>query len=259
MPPHVANRAATAIESRSRILVVDDDADLRIILEGVLVGAGMDVIAAGHGRQALHLLFEKRPDAVVLDLGLPDIDGVEVLSRLRDMTDVPVVVLTARGMERQKIEAFGRGADDYVTKPFSNAELVARLQAVLRRAHAGSEQSEMLTDGPLSIDLLGKEVRLSGGQIQLSPIDWNLLVALVRHKGQVLSLDQLLAYAWRDTYGVNPARVKFATLRLRRRMGWQDPATSPIEAVRGFGYRYRGLPATLSASASDGTELARDT
>ena len=129
-----------------RRLVVDDDADIRTILEGVLGRAGMDVIAAADGRQALRLLlFDHRPDAVVLDLGLPDLDGFEVLRRVRDLTDAPVLVLTARGLEADKLEGFGLGADDYVTKPFSNAELVARLHAVLRRAGPDSGTSHLLT------------------------------------------------------------------------------------------------------------------
>jgi DNA-binding response OmpR family regulator len=228
-------------EPRPRILVVDDDADIRPILEGVLGRAGMDVIAAADGRQALRLLFDERPDAVVLDLGLPDLDGFEVLRRMRDLTKAPVLVLTARGLEADKLEGFGLGADNYVTKPFSNAELVARLRAALRRAGPDSGKPHLLTDGPLTIDLWAKVARLSGTQVYLSPIDWNLLVTFVRHKGQVLSLEQLLEHAWSDPYGVGTERVKFATLRLRKRMGWQDPATSPIETVRGFGYRYRGL------------------
>ncbi len=236
MPAHAAQGSP-----RPRILVVDDDADIRTVLEGVLGRARMDVIAAADGRQALRLLFDQRPDAVVLDLGLPDLYGFEVLRRIRDLTDAPVLVLTARGLEADKLEGFGLGADDYITKPFSNAELVARLHASLRRAGPGSGAST-LTDGPLTIDLQAKAVQLAGTQIHLSPTDWNLLVTFVRHKGQVLSLEQLLEHAWNDPYGVSTDRVKFATLRLRKRMAWQDPATSPIETVRGFGYRYRGLP-----------------
>ena len=241
VPAYAAHGSPQPGEPQPRILVVDDDADIRTILEGVLGRAGMDVIAAADGRQALRLLFDERPDAVVLDLGLPDLDGFEVLRRMRDLTEAPVLVLTARGLEADKLEGFGLGADDYVTKPFSNAELVARLRAALRRAGPDSGTSHLLTDGPLTIDLQAKAVWLSATQIRLSPTDWNLLVTFVRHRGQVLSLEQLLEHAWRDPYGVNPERVKFATLRLRKRMGWQDPATSPIETVRGFGYRYRGL------------------
>lgn len=229
---------------RRRVLVVDDDEDIRVILEAVLQRAGLDVITAATGREALRRTFEDHPDLVILDLGLPDLDGLEVLARLRDMSDLPVLVLTARGLEQEKVEGFGRGADDYVTKPFSNAELIARVEALLRRL-AGAEQdvAERFVDGDLVVDLRARTAHVGGERIELSPTDWNLLVSFVRHPGQVLDPAQLLDLAWADPYGIGPERVKFAVLRLRKRLGWQDPATSPIEAVRGFGYRYRGMQA----------------
>jgi DNA-binding response OmpR family regulator len=220
--------------------VVDDDDDIRTVLTAMLGRADLDIVTAANGRDALRRLFEDRPDAMVLDLGLPDLDGFEVLRRVRDVTDIPVVVLTARGLERDKVEGLGLGADDYVTKPFSNAELVARVQAALRRAGPGTDMVEHLTDGPVTVDLRAKMVALDGKPVALSPTEWNLLVTFIRHPGQVLSPEQLLEHAWADPVGVGPERVKFAVLRLRRRMGWQAPETSPIEAVRGFGYRYRG-------------------
>jgi DNA-binding response OmpR family regulator len=221
--------------------VVDDDRDIRTLLADVLAEAGLQVSTAGSGRDALQQTFARRPDLVVLDLGLPDIDGMEVLRRLRDMTDLPILVLTARGMERDKVEGLVLGADDYVTKPFSNAELVARVQALLRRAATSRDDLvEVLGDGDLVVDLQRLTAHLGGELVRLSPIEWNLLVCFLRHRGQTLSPDQLLRQAWADPIGVGPERVKFAVLRLRRRLGWQDPATSPIEAVRGFGYRYRG-------------------
>ena len=241
MPATAAQGPPRVTEPRPRILVIDDDADIRTILEEVLSRAGMATIPAADGRQALRLLFGQRPDAIVLDLGLPDLDGFEVLRRVRELTGAPVLVLTARGLEADKVKGFGLGADDYITKPFSNAELVARLHAALRRAGPGSGTPHLLTDGPLTIDLQAKAVWLSGTQVRLSPTDWNLLVTFVRHRGQVLSLEQLLEHAWRESSGFTAGRVKFATLRLRKHMGWQDPAASPIETVRGFGYRYRGL------------------
>jgi DNA-binding response OmpR family regulator len=155
------------------VLVVDDDDDIRTVLSEVLRRADLDVMDAATGRDALRRAFEDRPDVVVLDLGLPDLDGMEVLRRLRDMTDLPVLVLTARGLERDKVDGLLLGADDYVTKPFSNAEIVARVLALLRRAGSGNDVVERIADGDL---------------------------------------------------------------------GWQDPDTSPIEAVRGFGYRYRSRP-----------------
>jgi DNA-binding response OmpR family regulator len=225
---------------RRRVLVTDDDPDIRILLTDMLARADLDVTTAATGAEALRQTFAHRPDLVVLDLGLPDIDGLEVIRRLRELTDVPILVLTARGLEHDKVQGLVRGADDYVTKPFSNAELVARVQALLRRTRADDEPMETLGDGGLVVDLRQHTVHSDGASVSLSPIEWNLLVTFLRHPGQLLSPDQLLEHAWADPTGVGPERVKFAVLRLRRRLGWQDPATSPIEAVRGFGYRYRG-------------------
>ena len=228
----------------ARVLVVDDDDDIRTILTAVLERAGLTVTTAASGREALRRAFEDHPDLVVLDLGLPDLDGIEVLRRLRDMSDLPVLLLTARAGEGDKVTGLGTGADDYVTKPFSNAELVARVEALLRRvAGARPATADRLVDGPLVVDLRARTAHLDGERIELTPIDWNLLVTFLRHPGQVLDADQLLELAWADPHGIGPERVKFAVLRLRKRLGWQDPATSPIEAVRGFGYRYRGLAA----------------
>ena len=222
------------------ILLVDDAEDLRTVLTGVLEAAGFRVVTAANGHEALRNVFASHPDLVVLDLGLPDLDGLDVLTRIRDMTDLPVLVLTARSVDRDKLTGFQLGADDYVTKPFSNAELIARITALLRRAASSRAPVSVLQDGPLIINLQTQAVTLAGAPITLTPTDWSLLTVFVAHPGQVLSREQLLELAWKDPLGVGPERVKFAVQRLRRRMGWQPPATSPIESVRGFGYRYRG-------------------
>ena len=222
------------------ILLVDDAEDLRTVLTGVLEAAGFRVDTAASGHEALRSVFAGHPDLVVLDLGLPDLDGLEVLTRIRDMTDLPVLVLTARSVDRDKLKGFQLGADDYVTKPFSNTELTARITALLRRAGRSQAAVSVLQDGPLLINLETQVVTLADAPVTLTPTDWSLLIAFVTHPGQVLSQEQLLELAWKDPLGVGPERVKFAVQRLRRRMGWQPPARSPIESVRGFGYRYRG-------------------
>jgi DNA-binding response OmpR family regulator len=233
----------TPEEERPVVLVVDDEADIRTVLAAVFDEAGFDVVAVADGREAIRATFEHRPDLVVLDLGLPDLDGMDVLRRIREMSDVPVLVLTARDSEIDKVTGFSHGADDYLTKPFSNAEIVARAHALLRRRRSVTEEAR-LVDGGLVVDLMAKSVHLDGEPVALSRIDWNLLVAFLRHRGQVLSPDQLLEQAWGDPFGGGDGRVKFAIRRLRRRLGWDDPATSPIETVRGFGYRYRGVADT---------------
>src|SRR5689334_11453527 len=174
--------------------------------------------------------------AVVLDIGLPDLDGWQVLERIRDISDVPVLVLTARNMEVDKVRGLQAGADDYLTKPFGNAELVARVQALLRRANGQAHTDEVLVDehSGVRMELATRRVLVEGEPVDVSPLEWRLLLALEQHRGQVLAPEQLLELAWNDPIGVSPERVKFAVLRLRRKLG---AAGRHIENVRGFGYR----------------------
>jgi DNA-binding response OmpR family regulator len=222
-----------------QVLVVDDDPDIRTVLGGVYERAGFGVETAEDGRAALRALFDREFDLVVLDLGLPGLDGMSVLGRIREMSDLPVIVLTARGLENDKVSALTAGADDYLTKPFGNGELVARSVALLRRAPRGAAVDHVLDDGTVRMDLSRREALIDGAEVRLTPTDWNLLLAFVQRPEHVLSPEQLLELAWHDPFGIGPDRVKFAVLRLRRRAGWDDVATSPLQAVRGFGYRYR--------------------
>lgn len=225
-----------------RVLVVDDDPDIRTVVSGVLGRAGLDVAAASDGRTALRMLFDERFDLVVLDLGLGAMDGMIVLSRIREVTDLPVLVLTARGLELDKVSAFQQGADDYLTKPFSNSELAARSLALLRRAGSQTVYDEVVDDGTVRLELARRKAWVDGKSVDLTPTDWKLLAAFAQRPDYVLSAEQLLDLAWGDPLGIGPERVKFAVLRLRRRIGWEDTASSPIQAVRGFGYRYRPRP-----------------
>lgn len=224
------------------VLVVEDDPDIRDLLKALLSREGYSVEEASSGRGGLKTFHQSRPGLVILDLGLPDLDGWQVLERIRDMSDVPVLVLTARGAERDKVRGLNSGADDYLTKPFSRVELLARLQAIRRRqsASAAREPKFVFDDGRLSIDFEGQQVTLDGELLVMTPTEFRLLSSLVRHSGQILSPTQLLELAWDDPSGLAPSRVKYAILRLRKKLGWEDTATSPIETVRGFGYRYAG-------------------
>lgn len=228
------------------MLVVDDDPDIRTVVSGVLGRAGLEVASASDGRTALRMLFDERFDLVVLDLGLGAMDGMVVLSRIREVTDLPVLVLTARGLERDKVTAFHEGADDYLTKPFSNSELVARSLALLRRMGHHTTYEEVIDDGTVRLELGRRKAWVDGRAVDLTPTDWRLLAAFVQRPDYVLSAEQLLELAWGDPLGIGPERVKFAVLRLRRRVGWAETATSPLQAVRGFGYRYR--PRATSSS-----------
>jgi DNA-binding response OmpR family regulator len=221
------------------VLAIEDDADIRQLLKALLDREGYRVTEASSGREGLRAFHQVRPDLVLLDLGLPDLDGWQVLERIRDMSDAPVLVLTARSTERDKVRGLNAGADDYLTKPFSRVELLARLQAIRRRQVAARAPQAVFDDGRIRVDVTHQEVTVGGEPVLLTPTEYRLLTTLVRHAGQVLSADQLIELAWDDPSGLAPARVKYAVLRLRRKLAWDDTADSPLETVRGFGYRYR--------------------
>ena len=225
-----ANRATT-------VLTIEDDADIRQLLRALLGREGYTVCEAATGRQGLRTFFQTRPDIVILDVGLPDLDGWQVLERIRDMSDAPVLVLTARSAERDKVRGLNAGADDYLTKPFSRVELLARLQAVRRRRVTTSAVQTTYDDGRVKMDFLHQQAYLNGKPVLLTPTEYRLLSALVRHANQILSADQLIELAWDDPTGLAPARVKYAVLRLRRKLDW-DTEDAPLQTVRGFGYRY---------------------
>ena len=222
----------------ARILVVDDDADVRGLVRELLERAGATVSEAADGREALRLLYDVRPDVIVLDVTMPELDGWQTLERVRDLTEVPVLMLTARDTELEKVRGLRAGADDYVTKPFGRQELLARVGVLLRRAAAtpawGSDR-ETYADGRVSVDVTRAEVRVGDREVQLTPLEFRLLVAFMRNPGQVLSRDQLLELVWGDAEAVSSGQVKVAISYLRRKLG----AADAIETVRGFGYRWR--------------------
>jgi DNA-binding response OmpR family regulator len=224
--------------NRARALVVDDEADIRGLLRQLLERAGYDVVEAENGRAGLRELHARPPDVVLLDVAMPELDGWETLERIRDLSDVPVLMLTARSGELEKVRGLKAGADDYVTKPFGRQELLARLEALLRRAGPSEERPETYADALITIDFAQREVTAGGAKIELTPLEFRLLAAFVRNPNQVLSHDQLLELVWSDSLGGSRSRIKLYVGYLRGKLSTAGVEV-PIETVRGFGYRYR--------------------
>jgi DNA-binding response OmpR family regulator len=223
----------------SRILVVDDEEDIRGLVRTLLERAGHEVSEAPDGRAGLRALYTSSPDLVVLDVTMPGLDGWATLERIREVTDVPVLMLTARDTEVERVRGLTGGADDYVVKPFGRQELVARVEALLRRSRGGSDQQETYADALLSISFTQQTVRYDEREISLTPLEYRLLSAFVRHPNQVLSHDQLRELVWSDSLETSRDEVKLYVGYLRRKLSPDAPRGTPIETVRGFGYRYR--------------------
>jgi DNA-binding response OmpR family regulator len=223
-----------------RVLVIEDDPDIGFGIKTVLGKNGFEVTAVANGREGLRAFHGATPDVVILDIGLPEMDGWTVLERMRDLSDIPVLILTAHSQEADKVRGLRGGADDYLTKPFGNAELVARVQALVRRHQlVGQSLPEVYDDGMVQVNFATHQVIVDGKPVGLTPTEYRLLAALVKHRGQILSPVKLLELAWSDPFGVGPDRVKYSVMRLRRKLGTDSGPDAPIEAVRGFGYRYR--------------------
>ena len=217
-------------------LLIEDDESSRFLLRRALERNGMEVVEAHTGKEGLRALYSARPDLVLLDIGLPELDGWGTLDRIRQLTDVPVMMVTAQSSELEKVRALKAGADDYVTKPFGVQELLARTEVLLRRAAPRAELPTRHVDGLVEIDFQAAEARAQGKPLGLTPLEFRLLTAFVKHPNQVLSADQLLSMAWGD-HGFSRERVKIYVGYLRNKFKAQQ-LEAPIETVRGFGYRY---------------------
>ena len=224
---------------RASVLVIDDDADIRGLLRELLARAGYEVVDSSNGREGLRALYGSSPDLVLLDVSMPEMDGWQTLERIRDVSEVPVIMLTARTAELEKVRGLKAGADDYVTKPFGRQELLARVEAHLRRSGERVEQPGTYADGLVTIDFAQREVTVAGHEVALTPLEFKLLATFVRHPNQVLSHDQLLELVWGDALTGSRARTKLYVGYLRQKLDVPDSGESPIETVRGFGYRYR--------------------
>jgi two-component system, OmpR family, KDP operon response regulator KdpE len=220
------------------VLVVDDDTQLLRALRIHLSARGYEVHTAVDGKAALRAAEGNEIDVVVLDLGLPDVDGTEVITALRAFTSVPIIVLSARADSGDKVRALDRGADDYVTKPFGVDELMARLRAAVRRA-ATVPENDAIEAGELTIDLAAKIVRRSGEEVHLTPTEWSLLDLLVRNRGRLVARKQLLREIWGPVQRKETSYLRVYMAQLRRKLE-RDPAhPEHLITEAGMGYRFR--------------------
>ena len=221
----------------TRVLVIDDDPHLSRALRITLRAAGHDVDTASDGRTALQLAAAVPPDVIVLDLGLPDLDGTEVLATLRPAYAGPVLVLSARADSQDKVHALDAGADDYVTKPFDMSELLARLRAVLRRG-PGEAAGSVVTTDHFTVDLADRRVTVDGAPVRLTPTEWALLEPLVRRPGRLIGQRQLLQTVWGPAYEKETHYLRVYLAQLRRKLE-PDPAHPRyLRTEPGMGYRF---------------------
>ena len=230
--------------SDTTVLVIDDEPQIRRVVRNALEGTGVRVIEAAGGREGIDRAAAERPDLVVLDLGLPDVAGASVCAELRRWTSAPIVVLSARHSEHEKVALLDAGADDYVTKPFSTAELQARVRAQLRRARAAphaAEKRPVEADG-LRIDLARRVLARDGAEIHLTPTEWDLLRAFVSQAGRTLTHDQIFRAVWGRAGGGDPqAYLRVHVANLRRKIERDPVRPALIVTEPGVGYRFRAL------------------
>ncbi len=233
-----------AKHKKQRILIVEDEADLRTTLKFNFKEHGYKVSTAANGRVGLEKARAKKPDLIILDLMLPEMDGLTLMRILRQESDVPVLMLTARSSEIDKIMGLENGADDYLTKPFSLGELLARVRALLRRADRMTTRN-VLSSGPIELDLVSRRATLHQRPLELSPKEFNLLAELMRHERAVLSRDLLLTQVWGYEF-VGDTRTVDVHIRWLREKIEEDPSHPVmIQTVRGIGYRFESAAAEI--------------
>ncbi len=223
----------------TRVLVVDDEPQILRALSTNLKARGFDVDLAPTGEDALRLAADKRPDVVILDLGLPGIDGIEVVAGLRGWTNVPIIVLSVRDAEADKVAALDAGADDYVTKPFGMNELLARMRAALRRNAPIDAEPVVVTDA-FTVDLVHKVVTRDGADVKLTPTEWHLVEVLVRNAGRLVSQRQLLQEVWGPQYGTESAYLRVHMAQVRKKLEPDPARPHHFITERGMGYRFIG-------------------
>jgi two-component system KDP operon response regulator KdpE len=221
----------------TRVLVVDDEPQIVRALATNLRARGFDVDLAATGEDGLRLAAERHPDVVILDLGLPGIDGIEVVGGLRGWTNVPIIVLSVRDGEADKVAALDAGADDYITKPFGMDELLARIRAAVRRGAPADEEPLVETEA-FRIDLGAKRIVRDGQEVRLTPTEWHLVEVLVRHAGRLVTQKQLLQEVWGPQYGTESAYLRVHMAQVRRKLELDPSRPRHFLTERGMGYRF---------------------
>jgi two-component system KDP operon response regulator KdpE len=222
----------------TRVLVIDDEPSILRALRINLTARNYEVSTAIDGTSGLAAVSRERPDAVILDLGLPDMDGTEVIHGVRGWTATPIIVLSVWGAEHQKVAALDAGADDYVTKPFGMDELLARLRAAVRRASPEPDEPVVETPG-FTVDLAAKRVTRDGADVRLTPTEWQLLEILVRNRGRLVTQKQLLRDVWGPAYGSESNYLRVYIAQLRRKLEEEPSRPSYLLTEPGMGYRFQ--------------------
>lgn len=224
-------------EQPVRVLVVDDEPQIRRLLRVSLGAQGYHVSEAGRGAEAVVMTATERPDIIILDLGLPDMDGLQVIERVREWTNTPIVVLSVREQEGEKVKAFNLGADDYVTKPFGMAELLARIRAALRHRLRAEVEQPVFQSGDLIVDLSRRKVTVGGHDVKLTPKEYDLLRTLVTHAGRVLTHQQLLRVVWGPGAASDTHYLRVYIGQLRQKIEADPAQPRHIVTEPGVGYR----------------------
>jgi two-component system, OmpR family, KDP operon response regulator KdpE len=225
-------------DTGQRVLIVDDEIPIRRYLRAALGAQGFAVFEAASGQEALNSVLDHRPDVVVLDLGLPDFDGIEVTRRLREWSPVPIIILSVREAEAEKVAALDAGADDYLTKPFGTGELMARMRVVMRRLHSQADEG-VLKAGGLQMDLAHRIVSVEGTRIALTPTEYDLLRLLLQNAGKVLTHRQLLRQVWGTAYEGETHTLRVNISNLRRKVETDPARPQYVVTEPGVGYRLR--------------------
>ena len=221
------------------ILLVEDEPQMRRFLRVALEGSGYRYLEASTGQEGLNLAVQHRPDVVLLDLGLPDMDGLDLMSRLREWSRTPVIVISARGQESDKVGALDVGADDYLTKPFGTSELLARVRVALRHADPQAAADPIFVVGRWRVDLAKRLVLVNDQEVHLTPLEYKLFTTLIRHAGKVVTQRQLLKEVWGGVAGAQPLYLRVYMAQLRHKLEEEPSRPRHLQTEPGVGYRLK--------------------